>query len=151
MGTQASAGDWIRPYTEAWNAHDVEAVVGYMTDDVVYADMALGERVEGAAAVRELLAGMATGLSSDYRMELGQVVLTEDAYAVEWTMSGTNDRSDEERGMPNTGQRFSIPGVSVGRLRDGKIAENRDYWNLAGYLMQVGLMPTPEAAAPVTA
>jgi hypothetical protein len=33
----------------------------------------------------------------------------------------------------------------VGRLVDGKISENHDYWNLAAYLMQVGLMPAPPA------
>jgi limonene-1,2-epoxide hydrolase len=39
-----------------------------------------------------------------------------------------------------------VPGVSVGRVRDGRIVENRDYWNLADYLQQVGLMPSPEEA-----
>jgi hypothetical protein len=34
--------------------------------------------------------------------------------------------------------------VSVGRLNsDGKIVTNRDYWNMADYLMQVGILPTP--------
>ena len=28
---------------------------------------------------------------------------------------------------------IDVPGVSVGRLRDGKICSNRDYWNGAAY------------------
>jgi steroid delta-isomerase-like uncharacterized protein len=138
--------DWMRSYTDAWNAHDVSAVLALMTDDVVWIDTTLGERVEGAAAVRDFLSTLETTLSTDYRMELGPGVSDESTYAFEWTLSGTNDRADPAHGLPATQQRFQIPGVSIGRLRGGRIAENRDYWNLAGYLMQVGLMPAPAAA-----
>jgi hypothetical protein len=75
-------------------------------------------------------------------------VVDGDSFSAEWTMSGTNDGADPELGLPATGHRFAIPGVSVGRCRDGKTAENRDYYNLAAYLMQVGLMPAPGATSP---
>ena len=137
---------WMHSYADAWNAHDVGAVLALMTDDVVWNDTTLGVRAEGAAAVREFLDTMETTLSTDYRLELGQAVSDESTYAFEWTLSGTNDGADPAHGLPATGRSFQIPGVSIGRLRSGKIAENKDYWNLAGYLMQVGLMPAPEAA-----
>jgi len=35
--------------------------------------------------------------------------------------------------------------VTVDDIRDGRIHHHRDYWNLAAYLQQVGLMPIPEA------
>ena len=53
---------------------------------------------------------------------------------------------DPEHGLPATGRSYRVPGVSVGRVRDGRIVENRDYWNLADYLQQVGLMPSPDEA-----
>jgi steroid delta-isomerase-like uncharacterized protein len=143
----AEQSSWIRSYVDAWNAHDVPRVLTLMTDDVVWVDQTLGERVEGAEAVREFLGTLETTLSSDFQMEAGQSVWDERAYAFEWTLSGTNDRADPQHGLPATGRHFTIPGVSIGVLRDGMIAMNKDYWNLAGYLMQVGLMPTPEAAA----
>jgi steroid delta-isomerase-like uncharacterized protein len=114
-----------------------------MTEDVVFTDLALDERFEGPDAVREFVDDVTETLSSDYGFTLGQVVVTDDSYAFEWTMSGTNNQADEKRGLPNTGKRFEIPGVSVGRLRDGKIAENHDYWNMVVYLTQVRLMPAP--------
>jgi steroid delta-isomerase-like uncharacterized protein len=137
---------WMRSYVDAWNAHDVAAALALMTDDVVWIDTTLGVHVEGAVAVREFLDTLETTLSTDYRMELGQAVSDDSAYAFEYTLSGTNDRADPAHGLPATNQRFEIRGVSIGRLREGRIAENKDYWNLAGYLMQVGLMPAPEAA-----
>jgi steroid delta-isomerase-like uncharacterized protein len=148
--TSAEQSSWIQSYVDAWNAHDVPAVLGLMTDDVVWVDRTLGERVEGAEAVREFLGTLETTLSSDFHMAVGQSIWDEGAYAFEWTLSGTNDRADPRHGLPATGRHFEIPGVSIGVLRDGMIAEVRDYWNLAGYLMQMGLMPTPETAAQPT-
>jgi steroid delta-isomerase-like uncharacterized protein len=66
-----------------------------------------------------------------------------DQYALEWEMVGTN--TGEAAGMPATNKPFRIRGVSVGILdADGKIKHNRDYWNLADYLMQVGILPPPQ-------
>jgi steroid delta-isomerase-like uncharacterized protein len=141
----ASAG-WAQAYLDAWNAHDAAAVTSFMADDVVYQDFALGERFEGVAAVHAFIQGMQTNFSSDYRFEPGSVVGDGEGYALEWTMIGTNDRADSDRGLPVTGRSYRVPGVSVGRMRDGRIVENRDYWNLADYLQQVGLMPTSEEA-----
>ena len=149
MGTNAAGlaaqSAWTA-YMDAWTAHDPAAVVGYMTDDVVYIDLGVGERMDGQSAVSEFPASMQPNFSSDYRFDLDRVLIDGDSYAAEWTMSGTHDGADEQRGLPATGRRFEIPGVSVGRLRDGKIAENKDYYNLASFLMQVGLMPAPDTA-----
>jgi steroid delta-isomerase-like uncharacterized protein len=63
-----------------------------------------------------------------------------DSYAFEWEMIGTN--TGEAAGLPATNKPFRIRGVSVGALdSSGKIKHNRDYWNMADYLMQVGILP----------
>ena len=67
--------------------------------------------------------------------------------ASEWTMTGTNDGADPQTGLPATGQRFRIAGVTVARMRDDQVAESRVYWNLADYLQQVGLMPAPATSS----
>ena len=61
-------------------------------------------------------------------------------YAAEWEMAGTN--TGAAAGLPATNKPYRIRGVSVGRLDgDGKIVQNRDYWNMADYLTQVGILP----------
>jgi steroid delta-isomerase-like uncharacterized protein len=137
---------WFDDYLAALNAHDIPRVLDFMRDDVVYADMAVGERMEGREATGEFLGRMATDVSSDYRFDNEQVLVDGEAFALVWTMSGTKDRGDAQGGLPATGRRFQIPGVSIGRLQEGKVAEQRDYWNMAAFLAQVGLMP----AAPAT-
>jgi steroid delta-isomerase-like uncharacterized protein len=147
MGSGTSPG-WLTAYLEAWNSHDPDRLAGCVTDDVVFDDKVLGERVEGKDGIRAMLAEMLESFSSDFRMQQGDlVVATEDTWAAEWILSGTNDREDKPHGLPNTGRAYTIRGLSIGRVRDGKIAEEHLYWNMAEYLQQVGLMPTaPEPA-----
>jgi hypothetical protein len=55
-------------------------------------------------------------------------------------MLGTNDR--ELRGVPATGRSFRVRGASIGRLdANGRIVANRDYYNLAELLTQLGMVP----------
>ncbi len=149
-GATGRLPDWVRTYMDAWNAHDPDALVGHMTDDVVYIQVPLGDREEGSSAVRDYLARLETALSSDYRLDLERMLIDGDEYAAEWTLTGTNDRADDQRGLPATGRRFEIPGVTLGKLRGGKIAEEKVYMDMAGHLGQVGLMPE-QAASPVDA
>ncbi|WP_132428879.1 ester cyclase [Pseudonocardia endophytica] len=141
---QESTPTWVQSWLDAWNERDGAAINAHLASDVVYQDMTLGERFESPEAVRAFADEMTTTFSSDYGFIGGpQSVSGDDSYAFEWTLTGTNDCADPQRGLPATGKKFEIPGISIGRLRDGKIVENRDYWDLAGYLMQVGLMEQP--------
>jgi steroid delta-isomerase-like uncharacterized protein len=135
----------VQRYIDAWNSQDGSAVGGFFADDGVYTEVTLEERLEGPNAVAESTASE-TRSRPDYSFTLVQVVVTENAFAFEWTMSGTNDCANPKRGLPSTGKCFEFTGVDIGRLREGKMIENKSYWNLADYLAQVGLMPQPAQA-----
>jgi len=60
---------------------------------------------------------------------------------IEWIFSGT------DKGVFNTGKKFSVRGVSVIDLRDGKIFRNLDFYDSATIMRQVGLLPTPPSDA----
>jgi hypothetical protein len=67
-----------------------------------------------------------------------------DHFTIEFEVSGIND--GDGAGFPATNKSFSLRGVSIGRLNaDGKIIEQRDYYNIATYLSQVGLLPASDA------
>ena len=85
----------------------------------------------------------ATRSSSDFRFESVSLFTVGNDYANEWIMLGTNDR--ERPGAPATGRSFRVRGASIGRLdTSGRIVENRDYYNLAELVKQLGI----QAAAP---
>jgi steroid delta-isomerase-like uncharacterized protein len=126
-------------YLDAWNAHDPAAVAHYMADDAIYEDVALARVLHGPPAIAGFVEE-ATKASSDFRFEQVSLFTAGADYATEWIMSGTNDR--EVQGVPATGRAFRIRGASVGRLdANGRILENRDYYNLAEMFAQLGIQP----------
>jgi hypothetical protein len=74
-----------------------------------------------------MLVDLTENMSSDYRLDLGDLIVgTDDLWAAEWTMSGTNDPEDKTRGPcdPNTGAdeltRLVVRPVSPPALRRGQ-------------------------------
>jgi steroid delta-isomerase-like uncharacterized protein len=127
-------------YLDAWNAHDPTAVASHMADDAIYEDVALGRVLHGPSEIASFVEE-ATRSSSDFRFEVVSLFTAGNDYANEWVMLGTNDR--ELRGVPATGRSFRVRGASIGRLdASGRIVENRDYYNLAELLTQLGMLPT---------
>jgi steroid delta-isomerase-like uncharacterized protein len=134
-------GTWLQDYLAAWNTRNGERVAEWMADDATYEDVALGQVHEGRESIIAFVDGM-TGFSSDYRFEPVSDFSTDTNYAAEWELYGTHD--GDGAGPPATGRLYRIRGVSVGTLRQGKIARNRDYWNMAEFLKQVGILPPPQ-------
>ena len=107
--------DWIEPYLASWETLDVEQVALWFTDDAFYADMTIGHSATGISQLRKFVAASFRNVP-DARFEFVRGHADDTHYAIEWIMHPMN-----------------VPGVSVGSLRDGKICENRDYWNGAAY------------------
>jgi steroid delta-isomerase-like uncharacterized protein len=57
---------------------------------------------------------------------------------MEWIISAIH--KGDLPGMPATNKSFSIRGATIIELQTGKIKRNSDYWDLATFLKQVGLM-----------
>jgi steroid delta-isomerase-like uncharacterized protein len=131
----------MHEYLAAWNSHEGAKVAAYMAADATYEDLALGQLHEGRSAIEAFVSGVEQ-FSDDYSFVPVSEQANGDSYAFEWEMLGTN--TGESGGVPATNKPYRIRGVSVGRLdADGKIKTNRDYWNLADYLTQIGILPPP--------
>ena len=103
---------------EAFNAHDVDAVMDRMTDDVVFESTSqpAGDRHEGAAAVRAAWEDFFAS-SPTAHFEAEDVIVAGDRCVVRWIYTWRED----------DGGQGSIKGVDVLRVRDGKVAEKLAY------------------------
>jgi len=105
-------------FNDAFNAHDVDAVMDAMTDDCVFENTSppSGHRYEGQAQVRaaweEFFAASPTA-----RFDGEDVIATGDRCVVQWRYTWTTD----------DGTTSALRGVDVLRVRDGKIAEKFAY------------------------
>jgi ketosteroid isomerase-like protein len=106
---------WYEQYLSSWDAYDIDKVLAWFTDDVLYEDTTIGHGAEGIGRMRKFVEASFRNVP-DARFEFVRGHDNGEAYAIEWIMHP-----------------MGVPGVSVGQLRDGKICVNRDYWNGAAY------------------
>ena len=135
-GTDNSQND----YAAAWNSHDTEKMVSFFTDDSVYEDLGIGKIKRGKEELRAFINGFFATFP-DHNFEVKSSFISGDWYCAEWVWSGTH--KGDIPGLPATGKRFSIRGVSVGELKEGKIKRNSDYYNLMDFLKQIGIKLVP--------
>jgi steroid delta-isomerase-like uncharacterized protein len=131
----------MNDYVAAWNAHDMERVLSFCTDDIVYEDVPIEKAWRGKKEAKDFVSSTFTNFP-DFKIEVKASFGAGDGGAGEWVMSGTFANSSIP-GVPATGKSFSIPGASVIEFREGKINRESMYWNMAAFLQQVGLMPPP--------
>lgn len=127
-----------------WNTGDIDRMLEHYCDDVVWRNVAMGTEYRGKHAVRGFLEQLYTGLP-DLSLDVTLRVPRGRYVAEEYVIRG------HHRGMlfglPPTGRFLEIPAASMVELRDGKLQEDHFYFDAAGAMRQMGLMPGFEAAA----
>lgn len=126
----AVAEKWIA----AWNSHNPDKMLSLFTEDVVYEDVAFGEVSHGSAELRKFVVSEIDGVP-DLELKLLGANIQDGHGTIEWTFSGT------DKGVFKTGKKFSVRGVSVIDVREGKISRNLDFYDSATIMRQVGVLP----------
>jgi hypothetical protein len=98
-------------YLDAWGAHDVDALMAFFTDDIAFRDTTTGHGATGTSKMRRFVEASFASYPVS-RFELRSHVCDAGSFAMEWVMHPAG-----------------INGVSFGRIVDGRIAEQRDYWD----------------------
>lgn len=140
-GAAAFLTDW----SAAWSARDAAKVASFFTADTVFEDLAFELVVHGQPAMQAAAADYMRAVP-DLRLPLVGGFAAGDWVAAEWGFSGT-DEGGIIAGVPPTGKRFDVRGASLFLLRDGKIAHETDFYNLATILRQLGLLTLPDGPA----
>jgi steroid delta-isomerase-like uncharacterized protein len=121
----------------AWSTRQADPILAFFTDDCIYENFARQTAYRGKEALRDWLVGTFAAIP-DFSLEVLSLFGSGSSVACEWVMSGTH--SGDALGFPATGRRFSVRGSTVAELSDGKIRRNADYWDLASFLQQLGIL-----------
>ena len=110
----------LQAFADAWNDHDIDALMSFMTDDCVFeasaGPEACGSRFEGRAAVRAAFAEVWATFPDAHWGDARHFVCG-DRGVSEWIFTGT--RAD--------GTRTEVHGCDLFRFRDGRIALKNSY------------------------
>ena len=141
VAARPAAGDGRRvleAWLAAWNSHDAQNLGLLMTDDVLYFDAGFAGLQRGRDAAMERGVWVFLRGVPDLHWELrGEPIVGRDSVAWEWTLTGTH--TGTWGGVPATQQRLQLKGVSLMRLRDGRVAEVASYYDSLTLNRQLGL------------
>ena len=112
--------DTLQAFAEAWNRHDVDSLMTFMTDDCVFETSAgpdvNGVRHAGREAVRKAFAAVWQAIP-DAQWRDARHFVAGDRGVSEWRFTGT--RAD--------GSRVEVNGVDIFTFRDGRIQVKNSY------------------------
>ena len=132
-----------RYYDDVFNQRNIGLVATLAVEDYVEHDPFPGQgdgRADLEARVRLILDAM-----NPLQFNVQDVVAEGDRVVVRWTQSGT--QSGNFMGIPGTGRTFSIAGIDIHRIREGRMAEHWHVVDLFSLLQQLGAIPAPSGAA----
>jgi ketosteroid isomerase-like protein len=120
---QAVSVATLKAITEAFNAHDLDAIMEFFAEDCSL-DMPRGsepwgQRFTGKAAVRAALAGRFQGLPDVHYGEDRHWV-SGDRGMSEWLLTGTT----------GDGRALRVRGCDHWEFRDGKVTRKDSYWKI---------------------
>jgi hypothetical protein len=142
---------WLDHYVDAWLLHPVagtpdgaaelRGLLACFAPKARYEDVPSGAVFEGHDGVAEMCK-LAHQWSSDFTATILSRQAAGGHFAFEWETTGTNTGAMGD--MAPTGKAFRLRGVSVGEIDDEHlVTSQRDYWDLAAFLMQIGVLPSP--------
>lgn len=143
------AEDFAQRYHDAWASREPGRVAELCTEDVVWSDPGLKQPQHGRDGVREFVIETVR-MAPDFAVETldGPFLSpTEPRILIPYRMSGTMTGPWKFRDLAPTGRRFSVEGIDSWRMRDGLIARYDTYWDTAGMMTQLGVLPEDGSGA----
>jgi steroid delta-isomerase-like uncharacterized protein len=129
--------------TAAWDNQDADAFVDLFADDFAWYDWTMQEPIRDKRAAREYFQSWGRAFP-DMKTTRQELVVGDDAVAseIEWEATNSGPMSMGGMEMPPTNKRVMGRGAFIAKVRDGKIVEFRSYPDVAGMMMQLGMMPS---------
>ena len=139
----AKAHETLQKQLDALNKHDIATFASYYRQDASVFDPSYPEPLQGQDAVRQDFSEFITAFP-DLRMAIDRVVEDDDTTAYEIRMSGTHTGPlvSPAGEIPATNRKIDVKGGVFTKFdKDGRIVEERRYYDLAGMLGQLGIAP----------
>ena len=132
--------DVIAAYGDAWNRHDVEAILAMHTEDSVFENHVTGDVNVGREAIGRAITGIFS-VFPDLAFETRRAYVREDLVVQEWTATGTHEGTMTRSGIEvaPTGRKVDYKGMDVIPIRDSLVARKDVYSDSVTLLRQLGL------------
>ena len=136
----AELQEFIDRYNDAWNTHDVEAIVAMHTEDSIFENHVTGDVNVGREQIEKAITGI-FAVFPDLSFEGRRQYIREDLVVQEWTARGTQKGTMTRGGVEvePTGKHVEYKGMDVIPIEDGLVARKDVYSDSVTLMRQLGL------------
>jgi steroid delta-isomerase-like uncharacterized protein len=129
----------IAAYGDAWNSHDIEAILALHTEDSVFENHTSGGKAVGKGAIRELLKGIFAAFP-DMRFDARRTYVRDGLVTQEWTATATLalPYTKGSTTVQPTGRKVSWNGVDVIPFAGNLVARKDVYVDSMSFLRALG-------------
>jgi steroid delta-isomerase-like uncharacterized protein len=142
MGQDSAQGleEVIGRYNDAWNAHDLDAIMSMHAPDMVFENHTAGESAQGEA-VREHI-GSIFDTWPDIHFEGRRLYVRDGVVTQEWTATATHTNTMRRGDLvaEPSGRRVEWRGVDVIPFEGGLVKRKDVYSDSVSILRQLGLL-----------
>jgi steroid delta-isomerase-like uncharacterized protein len=138
--TPAALEQAIARYNDAWNAHDLDAIMAMHAPDMVFHNHTAGESVEGEEAREHI--GSIFRTWPDIEFSTRRLYVRDSLVVQEWTATATH-ANEMRRGdlvAEPTNRKITWDGLDVIPFKDGLVKRKDVYSDSVSILRQLGLL-----------
>jgi steroid delta-isomerase-like uncharacterized protein len=121
-----------------WNTGAPDIATRIYTDDCPRIDPNVPPDTRGGPAIARYVTEVRSAYP-DFKLEVLDSIAEGDRLAVHWVVTGTH--KGDFRGIAPTGKQIRITGMTLARVKDGKLAEDRVYFDRMTMFEQLGVVP----------
>lgn len=96
--------------------------------------------VHGPKEIAQFIAVLHTAFPN-FKMEITRTLIDANEFVHGWTCTGTH--KGQYMGVPPSGRRVEVHGLTIGRISHGRIQEETVYFDRLELLQQMGAVPAP--------
>jgi steroid delta-isomerase-like uncharacterized protein len=138
MSTDENKAVVRRYYEDVLNTGDIGALQGLAVSHYDEHDPLPGQ-ANGLEGLRQRVEMLRSAFRPQFTIE--DMIAEQDKVVVRWTSRGTH--VGEFMGLPATGKPYTIAGIDIHRLQDGKMEEHWHVVDQLSQLQQLGVIPQP--------
>ena len=129
---------------EVWNKENVDFIDKVVASNYVVHDPNSPEGISGGVEGAKQFVEMYRSAFPDTQMTVEDLVAEGDKVVTRWTARGTHQ--GVLMGIPPSGNRVEVTGISVDRIEGGKFVESWSNYDTLGMMQQIGAVPSAEQA-----
>ena len=142
----AILGRWFQ---EVWNEDRLETIHELMAPDAVGVGEAGPEAIIHGPDEFRVFVEKLRGAFPDILVTIEDTFASDDKVAARWSATMTHE--GDQLGIPASGKRVHITGITIARIANGQIVQGWDNWDQLTMLREIGAIGKPSVALTASA